>query len=126
MSRVSIELSENQRDELERVAAMVGAVNRRGIAAGKHSWRALVYAIADRRVAVRAEGSSGGGDVGRIRRRASLAARLEKRSNSLIHAIDKTPSYKGKAGIIDRALEIHTLAHNLAWDLDYDAEDERQ
>lgn len=43
----SIRLSEDRRAALEAVAAEVGAVNQRGTEAGKPSWRALLYAIAD-------------------------------------------------------------------------------
>lgn len=53
MKRESIKLSEERRAALESAAASVGAVNERGTEAGKPSWRALVYAIADGRVSVR-------------------------------------------------------------------------
>lgn len=47
MKTESIRLSEERRAALEKVAARVGAKNTRGTEAGKPSWRALVYAIAD-------------------------------------------------------------------------------
>jgi len=50
--RESIPLTETQKRSLEEVAASVGAVNRRGSQTGKPSWRALVYAIADKIVKV--------------------------------------------------------------------------
>jgi len=43
----SIRIIEERRAALERVAARVGAKNTRGTEAGKPSWRAVVYAIAD-------------------------------------------------------------------------------
>lgn len=53
MKRESIKLSDERRAALESAAASVDANNERGTEAGKPSWRALVYAIADGRVAVR-------------------------------------------------------------------------
>ena len=47
MKPESIKLSEDRKAALEAVAEEVGAVNRRGTEAGKPSWRALLYAIAD-------------------------------------------------------------------------------
>ena len=47
MKTESIRLSDARRAALERAAALVGAKNTRGTKAGKPSWRALVYAIAD-------------------------------------------------------------------------------
>jgi hypothetical protein len=43
----SIRLSEERRAALEGVAAACGVANQRGTEAGKPSWRALLYAIAD-------------------------------------------------------------------------------
>jgi hypothetical protein len=43
----SLKLSEERRAALEGVADRCGVVNQRGTEAGKPSWRALVYAIAD-------------------------------------------------------------------------------
>ena len=43
----SLKLSDGRRAALEGVAARCGVVNQRGTEAGKPSWRALVYAIAD-------------------------------------------------------------------------------
>jgi hypothetical protein len=47
MKSESLKLSEERRAALETVAALCGAINKRGTEAGKPSWRALVYAIAD-------------------------------------------------------------------------------
>jgi hypothetical protein len=47
MKTESIRLSEERRVALEGVAASCGVVNQRGTEAGKPSWRALLYAIAD-------------------------------------------------------------------------------
>lgn len=53
MRRESIKLNEERRAALVSAAASVDAVNERGTEAGKPSWRALIYAIADGRVGVR-------------------------------------------------------------------------
>lgn len=47
MKSETIKLSEERRAALEAVAEQCGALNKRGTEAGKASWRALVYAIAD-------------------------------------------------------------------------------
>lgn len=47
MKTESIRLSDERRAALETVAARCGVANQRGTEAGKPSWRALVYAIAD-------------------------------------------------------------------------------
>jgi hypothetical protein len=52
MKTESIKLSPERRQSLERVAASVDARNTRGTEAGKPSWRALLYAIADGQVTV--------------------------------------------------------------------------
>ena len=43
----SIQLSEERRAALEKIAARLRVKNQRGTKVGKPSWRALVYAIAD-------------------------------------------------------------------------------
>ena len=53
MKTESIRLSDERRAALEGVAALCGVVNQRGTEAGKPSWRALIYAIADGSVACR-------------------------------------------------------------------------
>ena len=57
----------------------------------------------------------------RPERRASEAARLEKLINNLIQALNKIPNHKGKTAFMDRLFKIQTHAHNLAWALQYDA-----
>ena len=47
MKSESLKLSKDRRAALESVAACCNVVNQRGTEAGKPSWRALVYAIAD-------------------------------------------------------------------------------
>ena len=47
MKSESLKLTEDRCAALEAVAARCGVVNQRGTEAGKPSWRALVYAIAD-------------------------------------------------------------------------------
>lgn len=47
MKSESLKLSEERRTALEAVADRCGIFNQRGTEAGKPSWRALVYAIAD-------------------------------------------------------------------------------
>lgn len=47
MKSESLKLSDERRAALETVAARCGVANQRGTEAGKPSWRALVYAIAD-------------------------------------------------------------------------------
>ena len=47
MKTESVRMSDERRAALEGVAAACGVVNQRGTEAGKPSWRALVYAIAD-------------------------------------------------------------------------------
>jgi hypothetical protein len=47
MKSESLKLSKDRRAALETVAVRCGVVNQRGTEAGKPSWRALVYAIAD-------------------------------------------------------------------------------
>lgn len=47
MKTESIRLSDERRAALEGVAASCGVVNQRGTEAGKPSWRALIYSIAD-------------------------------------------------------------------------------
>jgi hypothetical protein len=56
-----------------------------------------------------------------VAQRAKEAARIKKLVGNLIPALDKIPSYHGKAGFMDRVFMIHTLAHNLAWNLNADA-----
>jgi hypothetical protein len=53
MKNESVRLSDERRAALERVAASCGVVNQRGTEAGKPSWRALIYAIADGSVVCR-------------------------------------------------------------------------
>lgn len=53
MKTESIRLSDERRAALEGVAASCGVVNQRGTEAGKPSWRALIYAIADASIACR-------------------------------------------------------------------------
>ena len=47
MKTESVKLTDERRAALEGVAASCGVVNQRGTEAGKPSWRALLYAIAD-------------------------------------------------------------------------------
>lgn len=53
MKTESIRLRDERRAALEVVAASCGVVNQRGTQAGKPSWRALIYAIADGSVVCR-------------------------------------------------------------------------
>lgn len=53
MKTESVRMSDERRTALEVVAAECGVVNQRGIEAGKPSWRALLYAIADGSVVCR-------------------------------------------------------------------------
>jgi len=53
MKTESIRLSDERRAAREGVAALCGVVNQRGTEAGKPSWRALIYAIADGSVSCR-------------------------------------------------------------------------
>lgn len=59
--------------------------------------------------------------ISRAAQRAKEAARIKNLVGNLIPALDKIPSYPGKAGFMDRVFKIHTLAHNLAWNLNADA-----
>lgn len=54
MKPEAIKLSDERKAALEAVAAEVGALNTRGTEAGKPSWRALLYQIADGSVVCRA------------------------------------------------------------------------
>jgi hypothetical protein len=47
VKRESLELTSERREELDKLAARLKCNAQRGPAAGKPSWRALIYAIAD-------------------------------------------------------------------------------
>lgn len=53
MKTESVRMSDERRAALEAVAASCGVANQRGTEAGKPSWRALLYAIADGSVVCR-------------------------------------------------------------------------
>jgi hypothetical protein len=52
MKRESLKLSDERKESLNQIATKLGCKNTRGTAAGKPSWRALIYAIADGAVKV--------------------------------------------------------------------------
>ncbi|MCW1883521.1 hypothetical protein OKA04_02200 [Luteolibacter flavescens] len=60
----------------------------------------------------------------RLVRRAELAENIEKRLKSIIADFDKIPSFKGKSRFMDKIFRVNSRAHNLAWDLRYDASEE--
>lgn len=60
----------------------------------------------------------------RLERRADAAEKLEKRLERLFASTDKIPSFKGKAPFMDRINAAKGEAHNLAWELRRDAEEE--
>lgn len=62
--------------------------------------------------------------ITQLKKRAKDAARLEKLLTSLSKAVaEKTPSFKGKASLMDRANKVQKASGLLAWDLARDAEE---
>lgn len=60
----------------------------------------------------------------RANRRATSAQRLERLANGLSESLEQIPSYKGKDRLIKKVVKVKTLAHDLAWDLKRDAEED--
>ncbi|BCU78143.1 hypothetical protein [Luteolibacter sp. LG18] len=62
----------------------------------------------------------------RAAQRAAAAKKLEQLVKNLIPALEKIPSYRGKAAFMDRVHKIEKHAYSLAWALDYDAAEESE
>ncbi len=52
--------------------------------------------------------------------RVSAAEKVNKQAEAVWNALDKIPSFTGKAKFMDRVLELKTHNHNLAWELGID------
>ena len=55
MKRESLQLTDDRRAALDKIAKRLGCQAQRGTAAGEPSWRVLIYAIADGAVKVAAK-----------------------------------------------------------------------
>jgi hypothetical protein len=61
----------------------------------------------------------------RCERRVKQAAGTLKKIEVILARLQKVPSFRGKAGVIDAALAAKTWAHNLHWDLSRDLDELR-
>lgn len=65
-------------------------------------------------------------EVARLKRRLSAAEKVNKQVQAAMKALQKVPSFKGKAGYMDRILRLHAHTHNLAWELERDFSDAKK
>jgi len=56
------------------------------------------------------------------KRRAAQAAAVLKGIDRIWNHLPKVPSFTGKARFMDMILRVQTRAHNLSWDLERDAD----
>lgn len=61
-----------------------------------------------------------------MKRRIKALERLNAHLGRLTHSVsEKTPTFKGKASLIDRLVKASRMCHNVGWDLERDLEEWR-